>query len=447
VAARRRNYSRYKGREYTPEERKIIERRRRIARARKQYSQNVLIAVVAIMSVAVAGVCVWYFGFVMPYDNYDAQMRIGAEKFKTKHYDEAGKAFMNALSKRPNDPEATVALSDTYAAEGRYEEAIRGMKAIQGIDETDTRTYERLITWYANGTKDIESANGQIISAYEKQLAIENELVRPAPTFSPAPGAFSEMTSVAIRADGGLAIYYSTDGSIPTPASGEKYSKRIRLKNNDGSIYTAVSYNNEGLMSWPAVAQYSMTIKYSVDTTAFGHIGDTARVIMDDVGPLYYDAHHASGYYYYDDDKLFFYVFPDEYFMSNNGTAEGATDGTADGATGGATDGTADGTTGGAVDGATGGAVEGIALDPEREPLPPDAVCSAIAMSVKDYVIGMDGNIQVEDFMIGIGIDEYDIDADEDGGYHLTYSAKGIDYDIYLKNKNTITPEGELIAR
>lgn len=412
---RRRYYSGDKAREYTPEERKIIEHRRRIARERRRHSRNAMIAVIILLSIGVAAVCIWYFGYVRPYDNYDAQMRIGIEKFKIKHYDEAEEAFKKALSKRPNDPDATIALSDTYAAEDKYEDAIRGMKALQGIDDADTRSYERLITWYVEGTKDIEAANGQIIAAYDKQLALANEHIKPAPTFSPDSGDFSEVTLISIRADKGLTIYFSKDGSIPTPDSGEKYDEKISLVNNEESIYTAVSYNKDGLMSWPATAAYSLAVKYSVDTSAFEYLGDTARAIMNDVGPLYYDSRHESGYYYYDDNEVFYYVFSSGDFTVEHETTDGA--------------------------------IEDIAIDPNTEPLPSDAVCTAISMKVSDYIVGMDGNLNVDDFMMGIGVAEYDVDRDgQDGKYHLTYSANKKSYDITLKNKSEITSGREILV-
>ncbi|MDR0596342.1 MAG: chitobiase/beta-hexosaminidase C-terminal domain-containing protein [Clostridiales Family XIII bacterium] len=444
---RRKYYSSNKRRELTPAELGIIERRRRIANKCEHRNRNTAIAVIVTIAIAATSACVWYFGYVKPYDNYDAQMRIGFEKFGIKRYGEAEAAFRNALSKRPNDPDATVALADTFAAEGLYNDAIVCMKALQGIDDMDTRSYERLIAWYVDGSRDIAAANDQIITAYEKQLALASDAIRPAPVFSPDPGDYSEPEKISIRADAGLSIYFSTDGSIPSAEGGRKYEGKLDMPNNQSVTYIAASYDRDGLMSWPATAKYSLSIIYKVDTSAFGHIGHTARAIMDDVGPLYYGEGHGNSYYYNDDNKIYHYVFPKKYFtVVQNVAAPPATDVTGAPATG---------------EAASGGDVDvnaapvppaptttEVAIDPETNPLPPDAVCSAISMKAADYIIGMDGEIGVDDFMAGIGVDSYKVDlSDADGAYHLTYSTGGRKYDMALKDKNTISPGKELLVR
>jgi tetratricopeptide (TPR) repeat protein len=417
-----RYHSSIKGREYTPEERRIIEQRRKEARARERERQrrnrNILLGVVIAIAAVTACVCIWYFGYVKPNDNYEAQMRIGVESYKAQHYEDAEEAFLRALTKKPNDPAAMIALADAYAAQGKYDEAIREMRALQGIDETDTRTYERLIAWYAQGTKDIEAANAQIVSAYERQLPLTSELIRPAPTFAPDPGDYEEATSIEIRAEQGLSVYYTTDNSIPLRQGGssKKYDGKIALKNNKEITYTAAAYGADGLMSWPAVARYSLSIKYGVDASYLAHLGDTARGIMDDVGPLYYEAAHGDAYYYRDDDSLFFYVFAREDFTVEQAASDGA--------------------------------IEDVALDPETDPLPADTVCAAIAMKVRDYVQGMDGDLKAADFMTGIGTEDYTIDRnDGDGRYHLVYEADGARYDITMKDKDTVAPKGAVIVR
>ncbi|MDR3165582.1 MAG: tetratricopeptide repeat protein, partial [Synergistaceae bacterium] len=311
-------------REYTPEERRAIERRRRAERERRQRRNAALIAVCSACVVAVSSVCVWYFGSVKPNDNYDAQMRVGVENFNAGKYERAEDAFLQALTKRPNDPDALVALSDAYAAEGKYDDAIRGMNALQGVDSGDVRSYERLISWYVGVLKDMASANKQILAAYERQLALTSELISPAPAFDPEPGDYDAETSFAIKAGQGLTVYYSTDGSVPTPQNGKEYAKKISLKNNKETMYTAVAYDQYGLMSWPATARYSLTIRYGVDTSAVAYLGDTARSIMDSVGPLYYTSYDEGGYYYHDETEACYYVFPSSYFTIEEETTDGS---------------------------------------------------------------------------------------------------------------------------
>jgi tetratricopeptide (TPR) repeat protein len=401
-------------REYTPEERRAIERRRRAERERVRRRDNTVIAVVAISSIAIISVCIWYFSFLQPNDNYDAQMSTGVERFNEKQYPDAENAFLKALMKRPNDAGAMIALADTYAAQGKYDEAILEMKALQGIDDEDIRTYDRLITWYVERVKDIASANEQVLAAYERQLQLTNSLVQPAPVFDPKPGEFGEATKISIRSLPGLAVYYSTDGSVPKPGEGERYLKKINLENNNAVTYMAVAYDGYGFMSWPAEANYRLSIKYGVDDSAVQYLGADAKKIMESVGPLYFDSQHEEGYYYYDEKKEFYYVFANEYFVVENASTDGA--------------------------------VQTSMIDAEREPLPPDAVCAAISMKISDYVLEMKGGIDADDLMAGVGVEEYDIERDgQDGKYHLIYESDGARYDMTMKTRDTVTRGGVLM--
>jgi hypothetical protein len=395
------------GRAYTPEERRAIERRRRAERERRRRRDHTVIAVIAMCLVVVGALCVWYFGSVEPSDNYDAQMSIGVESFKAGKLKKAEGSFLNALAKKPNDPEAMIALSDTYAAEGRYEDAIRSMKALRGIDDMDVRAYERIITWSVE-VLDMATANEQIADAYARHLTLNNDLIRPAPVFDPPPGDYDKATKVSMKSESGLTIYYSSDGSVPTPQDGNEYKKKISLKNNNEVTYTAAAYDKYGLMSWPASARYSLRVKYGVDASAAQYLGHTAEEIMDAVGPLYYSSSDEGGYYYHDENKVCYYVFSGEYFMVEKITTDGA--------------------------------VEISAIDPEEEPLPTEARCVAVSMRAADYIVKMNGGIGADDFPGGIGVEEYEIDRSElDGKYHLIYGIDGARYDITLKDKDTIS--------
>jgi tetratricopeptide (TPR) repeat protein len=415
-----RNRNRKPRRAYTPEERRAIERRRRAERERARHRDNAVIAVVAISAVTVISLCIWYFSYVQPNDNYDAQMSTGVERFNEKQYTDAESAFLKALMKRPNDAAAMIALADTYAVQGRYDEAIREMKALQGVDDEDTRTYDRLITWYVEKTRDIASANEQILAAYELKLSLSNPLVQPAPVFDPKPGEFGEATKISIKTLPGFALYYSTDGSVPKPGEGERYVKKISLTNNNDVTYRAVAYDGYGFMSWPAEARYSLAIKYGVDDAALKYLGATAKEIMESVGPLYYDSQHEEGYYYYDESKEFYYVFANEYFVVESESTSVTTDGAVQ--------------------------VQTSMIDAEREPLPPDAVCAAVSMKISDYIVQMKGGIAVDDLMAGVGIEEYDVERDaQDGKYHLIYESDGARYDMTMKNRDTVTRGGVLM--
>jgi hypothetical protein len=232
--------------------------------------------------------------------------------------------------------------------------------------------------------------------------------------FDPKPGNFGEATKISIRTYLGFTVYYSTDGSVPTPGEGEKYTKKISLTNNEEVTYRAVAYDRYGFMSWPAEAKYSLSIKYGVDDTALQYHGADAKKIMNAVGPLYYDSQHEEGFYYYDESKEYYYVFANEHFVVESETTDGA--------------------------------VQTSMIDPEREALPPDAVCAAVSMKISNYIVQMKGGIAVDDLMAGIGIEDYDVDRGVmDGRYHLLYESDGVRYDMTMKSRDTVTRSGVLM--
>jgi hypothetical protein len=60
----------------------------------------------------------------------------------------------------------------------------------------------------------------------------------------------------------------------------------------------------------------------------------------------------------------------------------------------------------------------------------------------------MGGDLTVEDFVTGVGAaEDYTVDRYEnDGKYHLVYSADGARIDITMKDKDKVSPDGAAVA-
>jgi tetratricopeptide (TPR) repeat protein len=387
-------------------------------RRRKKLRKRVVIfAVAGTILLAAIAVCVYYFGFVHPKDNYDAQMEIGKERFEAEAYDEAETAFLQALEYEPEDVKATYALTDTYIAWKKYDKAVILLTALQKADETDTRTYEYLITLYVDNMNDISAANGQIIKAYELGIALENKAIAAAPTFTPQGGIYNEATIVTITAGEGQAVYYTTDGSIPTQES-TRYEAELTLKNKDPIVVTAAVIAENGLIGWPTVAEYAIDIQYAIDSGSLTYIGKTAAEIMGSAGALFYTGEAGGGYYYRNKSGDCFFVFPWEVFPA----VETPT--------------------------TTSGAAVIAPPDPNKTPLPGTAVCVAVSMKISRLCMQIGDAISVEDLMAGLKIESYSVQASEtDGLNHLYYSANGYAFDYTLRDAGTVGGDGEVIVR
>jgi hypothetical protein len=369
----------------------------------------------AILLVGLA-VCVYYFGFVRPGDSYGAQMKIGAEAYGIEAYEEAETAFLKALQYKPSDPEATVALADTYAAWNKFDKAVVLLTALQEIDETDLRTYERLLTLYVKHTNDIKAANKLIAKAYELGLALEHELVAAPPSFSPKGGVYNTVTAVTIAAGEGQTVHYTTDGTLPTPES-VKYESELVLKNKEPLYIIAAVVAENGLIGWPAAAEYTINIQYAIDSDFLRYIGKPAAEIMGSVGALFYAGEEEGGYYYRNKNGDCFFVFPWEVFQSAEPPA------------------------------ATDGAVL-PAPDPNRTPLPGDAVCVAVSMEIRRMFVQMDETISVEDLMSGLDVQTFEVETSGmDGLSHLYYSANGYAFDYTLKDDATVDIGNRMTVR
>ncbi|MDR0357784.1 MAG: chitobiase/beta-hexosaminidase C-terminal domain-containing protein [Clostridiales Family XIII bacterium] len=394
-------------------------------RQRKRMRTRIIVLSVAgLVVLAAAGFCVYYFGFVRPMDNYDAQMKVGEESYEAGVYEDAEAAFLKALEYESGDSAATFALADTYVAWKKFDKAVILFSALQDEDEADTRTYERLISLYAEHTNDIDAANAQIVKAYERGLSLESELVVAPPVFEPKSGTFNEATIVTVSADEGQVIYYTMDGSVPTLES-IRYEGEFNLnKKTEFSFFAAVIAEN-GLMGWPAAAEYVIDIQYAVNSEYLGYIGRSAAEIMNSAGALFYVEEDGGAYCYRNKSSECIFAFP---LDSVPGIEVPATTPT------------------GEV--ATDGAVTVLPPDPNRTPLRSDAVCVAVEMNISRLFVLMNEAISVEDLMAGLNVENYTVSVSEtDGLHHLYYGANGYTFDYALKDENTVSGDGRVVVR
>lgn len=118
---------------------------------------------------------------------------------------------------------------------------------------------------FGNGKDDVV-----LKAEFEAQFAPENATKIPfyilypkgnadvaAPTVSPAPGTFTGTQSVELTAAAGTEVYYTLDGSYPTPLNGFKYSAPISVA--ETTTITAIAAK-EADTSAPATFVYTINV-------------------------------------------------------------------------------------------------------------------------------------------------------------------------------------------
>jgi tetratricopeptide (TPR) repeat protein len=379
---------------------------------RKLITITVVVAAVVIL----AGSFIYYIGFVKSKENYDAQMKIGEEHYNLKEYPEAQDAFLKALDYKPDDFDATIALSDTFEAQEKYDKSLTLLKGLVEKGNIDKLVFSRLYSIYIEKLGDeasITAANELTFYCYENGINPNTELIPSVPKFNPNGGTFNIATELTISADKELKIYYTLDGSNPIE-KGVRYKNTIILKENKNDIVImAITWNEVGLSSLPVKTTFTIDIQFTADTQPLDYIGLTNKKISDAVGALYYKGYEEGGYYYSTKSGGVYYIFPAESFDGVE-----ATDPLTD---------------------------EPIAINPETIPLPPEAVCMAVNMATKSFVLGMTENVKADDFVHGLAVEEYEIMKSEDS-YSLEYDLGGLHYSFDMKDKETVSASGYLLV-
>jgi tetratricopeptide (TPR) repeat protein len=383
--------------------------------ARKREQRKFIILIIALALVLIASVVASVIiSNAKSNDTYDAQMRIGVERFKAGEYEKAEKAFDRALGFYPGDAKASIALSDTFVAEKKYKKAAALLENAKGEDSSNADIIDKLLTLYIKNLDNIPRANELIVECYNSKIEVQNELVAAAPVFNPAGGSFQEAQSVKIKVAKGYKIHYTTSAKTPTKKS-KVYKSSIKLRKSKKLTITAVGIAENGLYTRIDAVVFAIDIQYITNSQEVDYVGSSARTIMNSVGPLYYSDSDDGGFYYKTgDDSSVRYRFPKDSLDIPESTSKKKSK-------------------------------KKATADPEKYPLKSGAVCSAISIKIGDYVPQVSGTIAVDDLMSGLDIKKYKVKASEkDGENHLYYSQNGIEFDYALKNKTTVSANNRL---
>lgn len=361
--------------------------------------QKLLIKVAVAIGFLIIGTLVFYFGFVKPNDNYDAQMRIGVEHFNQNEFEDAEIAFNKALGFVPKDLDATIGLVDTYIATGRFEESVPLLVEQQALHIEDVRTYDRLITLYILHEVDIAKANEQVLGCLANGLRPENELILEGPSMDPNGGTFNEAISINIAVPEGFTVRYTNDGTTPI-AESALYEKPITLRTNQEIVLTAVAFAENGLMTWPNAVAFKVDLQLMYNNQAIDLVGKTSADIMEALGPLFYSSSESNGIHYNTEEETYFFIFSANTFSGG---------------------------------------------DPNKVPLPAKAKAIGVSMNISQFVLQMPKTISVLELTQGLGIKESKV-VESGGNFYLTFEKSSKLYTFALKDKDTASENGTLVV-
>lgn len=236
----------------TPEER---ERRRRRAEKRREIKRRKrrrLILVLLLILAVIIGGGVWLYQ-----NSYTGLTRKGYKAISRSEYDQATAYFNRAIKKNKKKAKAYSGLAQVYMNRGDSDSAEKVFTDAIASQPDNSDLYEACIQFYIDSEQQAEipllldEASDEVVSAL-------SQYVVRVPGFSlDDEETFDDVQEVALSAEKGSTIYYTTDGKVPTTGS-RKYSKPIQLSEGRTTI-KAIAVNSDGI---PSVVE---TKKYKVE--------------------------------------------------------------------------------------------------------------------------------------------------------------------------------------
>lgn len=228
------------------EKRREAERRR----ALKKKKRNLVLG-------SIVGVClVLILGAYIGYSNsYQGQLNKGLKAADEGQNDTAIECLENAISKKPNQADAYIALSSIYNEEGDADTAESLLLDAIKTNPDSLELNRALINLYiANDDMDQVNIYMSTLSNSTIKESLSN-YEASIPEFSLEDGTYEDVQEVSIISEEG-SIYYTTDGTEATKES-ELYTAPIQIGEGTTVIH-AISVNSEGVPSYENSAEYTV---------------------------------------------------------------------------------------------------------------------------------------------------------------------------------------------
>ncbi len=232
-------------------------------------NKKVLIIAGIVEVVLIAAILFTIFYEDPTYKNYLAD---GQKQLNNKQYEKAIESFGKALDLNPDGAAALIGLAGGYMGMEEYDKAILNLEKAKKIAPNDPAIYDKLIISFIK-SENINSANKVIAEYIQTGLPTDRiKSVQPAPTITPGSGSYKKIITVTIDENSDEPVYYTTDGKVPSAAD-KKYIKPFKLNNQGKYRITAMTIDDNGLIGFPAIADYTIDLETAVEKNSKKYMG------------------------------------------------------------------------------------------------------------------------------------------------------------------------------
>ena len=220
--------------------------------AAKRKRRNLLITLFCIVALIGIGIYVAY------QNSYTGMIRKGYRALQTKDYTAAERYFDRAIVKDKSKPEAYTGYAEIYIDQNDLESAEQVFLGAIETQPTNENLYQAAIDFYMD-TEQPEKIAALLQGCEDKGvLSAVSDYITSEPEFSLEEGTYSEVQEVALSAENGETIYYTTDGSEPSAESGTQYAEPILLQTEGTTEIRAIAVNSQGIPSVAVSRTYTI---------------------------------------------------------------------------------------------------------------------------------------------------------------------------------------------
>lgn len=228
------------------------QRRQKRLEAAKKKRRNLLIAIFLLLALIVAGVVIVY------QNSYTGMVRKGYSAIQSRDYEAAQRYFDRAVVKDKSRPDAYVGQAEIYIDQDDLDSAEEVFLTAIETQPTNAELYQAAIDFYMDTEQPEKIA--ALLQGCEDEgvLSAVSDYITSEPEFSLEEGTYSEVQEVALSAENGETIYYTTDGSEPSAESGTQYAEPILLQTEGTTEIRAIAVNSQGIPSVAVSRTYTI---------------------------------------------------------------------------------------------------------------------------------------------------------------------------------------------
>ncbi|NLG02364.1 MAG: hypothetical protein GX567_00790 [Clostridia bacterium] len=211
-----------------------------------------------LISVLILGIVVFVVIKISQMYSFDYQYGSALNCFNRSEFETAQNYAKRAVAIETDGANATILLGKIYVGEQKYDEALAVLLPLIGFETDQEVVYDVLVNIYT--AKEDYVALSQLINSCEdvKIAAKYAMYLAKAPSFDLKEGTYHQKQNVKLMSETEGDIYYTEDGSTPTPES-KKYTKELVLEEGEHTI-SAILVNAYGVPSEPVTHTYQIEL-------------------------------------------------------------------------------------------------------------------------------------------------------------------------------------------